>query len=1165
MPTDDSTFPGIQFYYTTLDIRVDGTTIYGQLRVIRPPGGQIARSRGDRSPYQIRAVGDGYSETISADWGYDMRGTGDQTRVVRNFVFRNVPGGTITIDASVTMKFSVGNRTSEPGPIVVQIGGVPKKPANPTFSRVTRTSLRLSWAAPDANLSPITEYEVAKNVSASATGADVRTLDPSARSLDFDNLAPDKDYYFRVRANNKIGKGAWSNWVSQRTLTALGPTISAFSGDDGTTTRVSVSPGTTIGLVQSYQGQRRYISPAMENAPSTLTFSIPATGVTQLSDAIPGATYEYRARARVDGVYGPWSEWVRATQKVTSFPRGRYFDGSFSSLNGGDIEFRFTGTDQLSATEQIAPAPEGWRPFPGDSTARGATGVVFSTRDGLSSLRALRALFYSAPTTRGVRIISESFPIEAAGRYYGRLRFRSSRTKRFVAVFQWLSAANAVLRTDVGTVTVRSTGPRDWGTVTLSADRPDGATQMRIGVEDAATDFQNPMWVAGDTLDVDQAAVFYGQDYPYFDGSMKTGRGWVYYWQGAENASRSYREDAPIDESVILIDPDCEPVPAPPRPPIVQQSCVDDVGLWNRYWTRFSPELGTWQSAVPTIWLEALLEAERQVRVRWFRIEGYWQPVYSDWETQATNMFENPSFERWTDPTAVLSRNIAPGPYPTTGYGWKVSGSDGQTGLVVTNQLSPTAQRPTFRTTRDSVNSFEPAEVARVFGLGAKGSDSPSVQQDNIPVEVGKQYTVSLQVRSTYANPKYRISISTFSANGGGIWYEEIISNQTTPVGAWRKIVTTTPPISTGVLVITVQVSLLTSDGSPSPLGVQTWLGEVMAQEGTSVEAYFDGTGGPDNGDPDWVYYWAGEVGASASERRARIPDGVVPAGTQSIIWASTKWASRLNGMSVMVRATGASTSTAAAIGGNSLTSMNAGLVPGGTYTVLAKFYQETPQTGTITDQWARRIRVSFNTVAGVTGESVVTSPQAPNVGGQEVELRVTFTLPANVLWARILLGNGAALGGGDVYWDDIMVVEGAYDGPWFDGGSIVNEDLRRTMWLGDADASRSALQTRTRSEEWYEPTAEEVDPAEFVGEQVVSYLPTGGQMVLDGIDRHAWFEKDNGNTIPADHLLSGTSGAPASWPELDCGSVYYLTVDVPTTSPVGNVKITQGLTAVVI
>lgn len=1174
-------FPTTSRFDATLEVTLDGRDAIAEIRVRRLSGGGI-RSGSTRYPWEFRASAPGWSgETIDGEFTYDLFGSGVQTRVVKRVRFRDVPAGELSIDARVTLNFvEAGSRTATPS-VEIMVGGPPLAPARPTLSGATRTSLALAWATPNSNLSPITGYEVQYNTAAGAAGSTTKSVGPDARRLVLENLESNTLHYARVRAKNELGLGAWSAWsTGVKTLTAQGPTVSVMSDGTGTRAEVAITGGTPTGDVDFYVGELVYVGPQIMSPPAKRTFTAPAEGRASLDGLIPGATYQYRASARlVGGGSGPWSAYVEHTQNAPTLPLGSYFDGSFGPRNGGDLQFRFTGTEQLSTSEATAPAPLGWGEFPTGVNAQDAQGILFSLGDGRSGERAARALFTRRALHRGVRFLLDPVPVSTEGDYYARLYVRASVQKLHRGVLVWMNGSE-VIGEVLGDVIADTVSPSVWYPVEASGAKPDGATHVAFGVQDTlSVNTSNPTWFAGDVLDMDDASLFFDQQYPYFDGSTpNTGEGFAYFWTSTVDASTSYREDAPIDESLVLVDPDCAPIPTPPRPPLVRLDCIEDSGLWTRYWSRIAPQYGLWVDSVPTLWIEALVAAERQVRVRWFRIEGYYAPVYGEWTTERTNLFRNPDFDGIAEATTEISRNLAQGPYPTGGtFTWGAP-NEFFTVTVDEEMVSPTVGASTARAVRNGLGGFEPDYLARIVRVGGAASDNPS-PSDLIPVEGGKTYTLSVEILSEYASPRYRIGVSYRTPDGVGIGFE-VTRDSTTPAGEWSKQTLTTPALPASVTHLSLDIATLTADASVAPADVPMWVGEVMAQEGFEVEDYFDGNGGPD---VDYVYAWAGEAGASQAIKLGAVPFDVTaytPPTAEALGWGEGGWGEGgwggyasfgpataslgASGGRLRIHPIGADPQTSAILGGDSASSMNAGMLAGGTYTVLATFSQDAPQVGPVDEAFARRIRVVYNTVEGHTAATTILSEQAPNTAGLETELRLTFTLPDDAVWAQVQLGNGAAAGGGDVFYDRAAIITGAYDGGWFDGDTAPNGDTARTIWSGEPDYSTSVWEVRDRTEVWTEPPVEALDPGAFIGEQVLSYLPVGGRMVLDGVDKHARFEKANGVTVPADHLLAGSAGLPPLWPVLSCSEAYYVTIDVPTDTLEGNLAISQGMTAVI-
>ena len=94
----------------------------------------------------------------------------------------------------------------------------------------------------------------------------------------------------------------------------------------------------------------------------------------------------------------------------------------------------------------------------------------------------------------------------------------------------------------------------------------------------------------------------------------------------------------------------------------------------------------------------------------------------------------------------------------------------------------------------------------------------------------------------------------------------------------------------------------------------------------------------------------------------------------------------------------------------------------------------------------------------------------------------------------------------------------------------------------------------------------ENLDPSEmdlsvWGAEIIITYIPPRTEVTLDSITQRIWASVRGAAARPATHLLYGTGGAPATWPELSCGISYVVTLDVPTEAPPGNLTTSVMLT----
>lgn len=85
--------------------------------------------------------------------------------------------------------------------------------------------------------------------------------------------------------------------------------------------------------------------------------------------------------------------------------------------------------------------------------------------------------------------------------------------------------------------------------------------------------------------------------------------------------------------------------------------------------------------------------------------------------------------------------------------------------------------------------------------------------------------------------------------------------------------------------------------------------------------------------------------------------------------------------------------------------------------------------------------------------------------------------------------------------------------------------------------------------------------PGDFVAEQIIRYIPPSTTMILDGVSERARASVGGGEYTPADHLVYGTGGAPATWPVLECGQGFLVSLDVPLDAQLGNLTTDLSLT----
>jgi hypothetical protein len=265
--------------------------------------------------------------------------------------------------------------------------------------------------------------------------------------------------------------------------------------------------------------------------------------------------------------------------------------------------------------------------------------------------------------------------------------------------------------------------------------------------------------------------------------------------------------------------------------------------------------------------------------------------------------------------------------------------------------------------------------------------------------------------------------------------------NSYTGTGSWQRV-----SVSRAATTTSMQIQLYTNATAAT-----FYVDAVQLEVGSVASDYFDGASAAAG---DFTYAWSGTAHASTSLRRGT---AVTTYGNNQAVPVSSEAWSSTGTKSLRIIPTSFTNGSDARAGSASTFGFNT--QAGKTYTVKAKCRLEAPLTG-IQDSRGRRIRIYYSTDGSTfAANQIVESPQAPNEAGV-TELSVTQTIPSNATGVLIMLGNGASAGNGDVWWDDLIVVEGDYTGDYFDGST---ETLRENgyAWTGTPNASTSTWTRR--------------------------------------------------------------------------------------------------------
>lgn len=99
-----------------------------------------------------------------------------------------------------------------------------------------------------------------------------------------------------------------------------------------------------------------------------------------------------------------------------------------------------------------------------------------------------------------------------------------------------------------------------------------------------------------------------------------------------------------------------------------------------------------------------------------------------------------------------------------------------------------------------------------------------------------------------------------------------------------------------------------------------------------------------------------------------------------------------------------------------------------------------------------------FINLTTITDQTVVITPR---YDGQVLRLGATEIVTQALVPARIYGTGTVEISEG--YWDDVAVVDGNYDGPWFDGNSP-STDVSQHRWVGANNNSESVFETRIQT-----------------------------------------------------------------------------------------------------
>lgn len=520
--------------------------------------------------------------------------------------------------------------------VTISFPRIPKAPAQVTgvtISSVLTNGFTVGWTAPNNNGSSITGYDIQYATNSGFTGA--TTLTDTASPLAITGLTPGTTYYVRVRAKNAVGAGPYSATVTQLTLPATPPTLTIASSASGTSATLTFAPPSGATGVTKYTWERRVTgttTPVSTGDSTTVT-----TTVTGLS---PGISYDWRASAWFGTYQSPWSTWTAKVQPKPNTSPGDYFDGNTADTDDLNFQWGATGTGAANADISIATAqvPIGW-----EAQYVGGAGVMYRITAGEFGDFSAHVSITRDCTGPGSRFGQQAASpfwsqVTEGATWIGSIYVNPSRSQRLAAEVTWMGSSGSVISRTVGPDV--SVPGQAWFRLTAGDVAPVGATWAVVKVIDVSGTGWS-VWLGGDSIDLDGAMVSLNELFDYFDGDTGSDGEFVYAWTGTANASTSTRTPVQasspgtfsdsgggvlVDPSGLLgstpfaiIDPDCNPVVAPPRPPTIPSDCIDTTGVWRRIYVPVPFErVSDWLDTIPTLELTSGSVAARQVRIRWY-------------------------------------------------------------------------------------------------------------------------------------------------------------------------------------------------------------------------------------------------------------------------------------------------------------------------------------------------------------------------------------------------------------------------------------------------------------------------------------------------------------------------------------------------------------------
>jgi hypothetical protein len=339
-------------------------------------------------------------------------------------------------------------------------------------------------------------------------------------------------------------------------------------------------------------------------------------------------------------------------------------------------------------------------------------------------------------------------------------------------------------------------------------------------------------------------------------------------------------------------------------------------------------------------------------------------------------------------------------------------------------------------------NGVKTAKWLAPAGTPNSGWRVASIQSmDYANIQAGKNYTLYIKYRASGWPTAQTTAVVQLSDGGNNnqVMPPDVPNRLNLQVAGWqtyRRTFTAALTANTGTL---VYMSLPATPDTVTD-GILE-VSEIMLLDNSYSGVYFDGS--TVSTDPDISFAWNGTADASTSKMLGTTITGVSNTTTHGHAMASTEWKSSGTTSMRLLAKNNSSNDSFTDI--RPMVANGAVLKPYTKYTIAGTRYLKAPLTGTL-NTGSPGFRVNAGGDRPITykpGYTVVNTAGANRVVA-------TFSTIDTGATAFIRLQQGSMEGNGDVWWDDLILVEGDYDGRYLDGTKM------NAKWEGTAHASTS-------------------------------------------------------------------------------------------------------------